>query len=111
MKKILFGVVGLVLVLAAAVLIGPGLIDWNDYKEQIAARAEALTGRTLVIGGDIRITLLPAPALVVNDVALANMEGATAAEMVRLKSLEIRIALGRCWPASSRWKRSSWSSR
>ena len=41
MKKILFGVVGLVLVLAAAVLIGPGLIDWNDYREQIAARAEA----------------------------------------------------------------------
>ncbi len=94
MKKVLFGIVGLVLVLAAAVLIGPGLIDWNDYKEQIAARAEALTGRTLVIAGDIRITLLPAPALVVNDVTLANMEGATAAEMVRLKSLEIRIALG-----------------
>ena len=94
MKKVLFGVVGLVLVLVAAVLIGPGLIDWNDYKEQIAARAEALTGRTLVIAGDIRVTLLPAPALVVNDVALANMEGAAAAEMVRLKSLEIRIALG-----------------
>lgn len=94
MKKVLFGVVGLVLVLAAAVLILPGLIDWNDYREQIAARAEALTGRTLVIAGDIRITLLPAPALVVNDVTLANMEGAAAAEMVRLKSLEIRIALG-----------------
>ncbi|MCH6590510.1 MAG: AsmA family protein [Proteobacteria bacterium] len=94
MKKVLFGVVGLVLVLAAVVLVGPGLIDWNDYREQIAARAEALTGRTLVIAGDIRITLLPAPALVVNDVTLANMEGATAAEMVRLKSLEIRIALG-----------------
>ncbi|MFQ5618541.1 MAG: AsmA family protein [Rhodospirillales bacterium] len=94
MKKILFGVVGLIVVLAAVVLILPGLIDWNDYKEQIAARAEALTGRTLVIAGDIRITLLPAPALVVNDVVLANMEGATAAEMVRLKSLEVRIALG-----------------
>ncbi len=94
MKKILFGVVGLIVVLAAAVLIVPGLVDWNDYKEQIAARAEALTGRTLTIGGDIRITLLPAPALVVNDVALANLEGATAAEMVWLKSLEIRVALG-----------------
>ncbi len=94
MKKILFGVVGLVVVLAAAVLIVPSLIDWNDYKEQIAARAEGLTGRTLTIDGDIRITLLPAPALVVNDVALVNMEGATAAEMVRLKSLEIRVALG-----------------
>ncbi len=94
MKKILFGVVGLVGVLVAAVLIGPGLIDWNDYREQIAARAKALTGRTLVIGGDIRITLLPAPALVVNDVALVNLEGAATTDMVRLKSLEIRIALG-----------------
>ena len=100
MQKVLFGVVGLVLVLAAAVLILPGLIDWNDYREQIAARAEALTGRTLVIAGDIRITLLPAPALVVNDVTRANMEGAPAAELVRLKSPESRTALRPLPPAA-----------
>lgn len=94
MKKVLFGLAGLVLVLLALVLIVPGLIDWNDFKAEITQQAKALTGRDLTIGGDIHITVLPAPALVANDVALANAVGATSADMVRLKSLEIRVALG-----------------
>ncbi|MCH7487159.1 MAG: AsmA family protein [Proteobacteria bacterium] len=94
MKKVLFGAFGLLVLLVAVVLIGPGLIDWNQYKGEIAAQAKAITGRDLTIDGDIQITVLPAPALVVKDVALANLEGATATEMVRLKSLEIRVALG-----------------
>ena len=94
MKKVLFGLIGFLALLVAAVLIGPGLIDWNQYKGEIAAQAKAITGRDLTIDGDIQITVLPAPALVVKDVALANLEGATSPEMARLKSLEIRIALG-----------------
>ena len=94
MKKVLFAAIGLIVLFVAAVLIGPGLIDWNQYKDKIAAQAKAITGRDLTIDGDIQITVLPAPALVVKDVALANLEGATATEIVRLKSLEIRIALG-----------------
>ena len=94
MKKVLFGLIGFLALLVAAVLIGPGFIDWNKYKGEIAAQAKAITGRDLTIDGDIQISVLPAPALVVKDVALANLEGATATEMVRLKSLEIRVALG-----------------
>ena len=94
MKKVLFGAIGLIVLLVAAVLIGPGFIDWNQYKGKIAAQAKAITGRELTIDGDIQITILPAPALVVKDVALANLEGATSPEMVRLKSLNIQIALG-----------------
>ena len=94
MRKVLFGLIGVLVLLVAAVLIGPGLIDWNKYKGEITAQAKAITGRDLIIDGDIQITVLPAPALVVKDVALANLEGATAAEMARLKSLEIRVALG-----------------
>ena len=94
MKKVLFGLIGFLALLVAAVLIGPGLIDWNLYKGKISAQAKAITGRDLTIDGDIQITILPATALVVKDVALANLEGATATEMVRLKSLEIRVALG-----------------
>ena len=94
MKKILSGVIGLILVLAAVVLIGPGLVDWNDYKAEIAARAKAATGRDLTIGGDIQVSVLPAPALIAHDVTLANLKGATAPDMVRLRSLEVRVALG-----------------
>lgn len=94
MNKLLLGVVVLVIALAAAVLVVPGMIDWNDYKAEIAAQAKAATGRELVIDGPISLALLPAPALVAEDVRLANLDGATAPEMVRLKSLQVRIALG-----------------
>lgn len=94
MKKFLVGLVGLVVVLIAAVLIVPGMIDWNDYKKEITAQAKAVTGRELVIGGDIKITVLPAPALRVNDVRLANLAGASSPTLARLKSLEVRVAFG-----------------
>ena len=81
-------------VLVAAVLIVPSFIDWNQYRDELAAQGKAFTGRDITIGGDISITLLPAPAVVARDVRLANMDGAAAPEMVRLSSLEVRIAPG-----------------
>ena len=93
-KKLLIGSAGLFVLVIAAVLIVPGMIDWNDYKDQITSQAKAATGRTLHIDGDIRITLLPAPAMLVENVRLENVEGATAKDMIRLKSLEARVALG-----------------
>ncbi len=94
MKKVLFGILGLVVALVAAVLVVPSFIDWNDYKAEIASQAKAATGRALVIDGDIKLALLPAPTLVAHDVRLANIEGASAPEMVQLRSLRVRLALG-----------------
>ena len=94
MKKLLIGIIGLVVVLVAAVLIGPSFVDWNAYKAEIAAQAKAATGRTLTIDGDISLQVLPSPALVVNDVSLANLEGASTPQMARLRSLQVRVALG-----------------
>lgn len=93
MRKFLGSVAALIVLLVAAVLIGPGLIDWNSYKGDILRQVKAATGRDLAIGGDIRITVLPAPAFVASDVALANPEGATSPHMARLKSIEVRVAL------------------
>lgn len=92
MKKTFVAVLGVLVVLVAAVFVLPGFIDWNDYRGEIARQAEELTGRKLTIGGDIEITLLPAPALVAQDVRLANIGGAAVPDMARVKSLEIRLA-------------------
>ncbi|MCG8510785.1 MAG: AsmA family protein [Rhodospirillales bacterium] len=94
MKKLLAVIIGLVLMLAAAVVFLPQVIDWNEYRGEIARRAEMLTGRQMVIGGDISVALLPAPALVAKDVRMSNLRGAVAPQMLQLKSLEIRVALG-----------------
>ena len=91
MRKLLLFLLSLVGLLAAAALIVPGLVDWNAYKGDVAAAVEAATGRRLTIKGDLQFTVLPAPRLSVRDARLANMAGASTPEMVRLKSLEVRI--------------------
>ncbi len=93
MKKILWGAVALGVILVGAVLVGPGLIDWNSYKGEISRQVKALSGRDLTIAGDIRISVLPAPALVASNVTLSNIDGASSKNMVSLKSAEVRIAL------------------
>ena len=92
MKKLLIGLaVALVSVLAAALIV-PGFIDWNRYKPEIASASRDITGREVTIDGSISFAVLPAPALSVDQVRLANLPGANSVDMLSLKSLEIRVA-------------------
>ncbi len=93
MKKILWSLGTIVVLLVAAVLVGPGLINWNDYKDDISGQVRDLTGRELTIAGDIQLTVLPSPALVVNEVSFANAKGASAPLMAQFKTVEVRVAL------------------
>jgi len=97
-KKLLYGLIGLVVVLVAAVLIVPALIDWNGYKDEIAAEVRAATGRELVIDGDISVSLLPSPHASVSGVRFANVEGASEPDMLRLEEASADIAF---WPLLS----------
>jgi len=45
LKKLLWTVGVLLVLLVAGVLIGPGLVDWNQYKGDIQAQAKNATGR------------------------------------------------------------------
>ena len=93
MKKIAIGL-GIVLVAAlAAALVAPSFIDWTRYRVPIAERLSALTGREVRIRGAIAFHVLPEPQLAVADVSLANLPGAGRPEMVRMKSLAVRVAL------------------
>ncbi|MBT6290209.1 MAG: AsmA family protein [Rhodospirillaceae bacterium] len=93
MNKILIIIAGLLVTLVAAVLIVPGFMNWNQYRGMIQTEAAAATGRAVEIDGDIRIQLLPAPRLVIENARLANVEGASSADMVTLKRLEVHVAL------------------
>ncbi len=93
MRKFTGVLFGLIVLAAAAMLVGPSFINWNNFKDEVTQRVKEVTGRDLAINGNIRVAVLPAPALVVSDVSLANSDGATAPHMVTLKSAEIRLAL------------------
>ncbi len=93
LRKVLIGVGALVVVLVGVLLIAPAFIDPNDYKPEIQAGVKEATGRDLTIGGDISLSLLPAPSLSVAQVSLSNMAGGAPEPMVTLDSLEIDLAL------------------
>lgn len=93
MRKLLFGLIAFIVVLLAVALIGPSFVDWNKYKPEIVARVKAATGRDMTIGGDISLSVLPAPTMSVRDVTLASLPGAHDANMASLKALDVRVAL------------------
>lgn len=94
MTKLLYVVISLVVVLVAGVLIAPHFVNWNAYKPQITAGVSNAIGRDMTIAGDIDLAILPAPALTVQGVSLANVEGTEARDMVALDEVRVRIDIG-----------------
>lgn len=94
MKKLVIGIVAVIVILIAAVLVAPSFVDWNARKQQIAELVKDATGRDLTINGDIDVTILPRPALRVEDVRLSNAAGASAPDMIRLPEARVSVAFG-----------------
>ena len=94
MKKFAGFLIGLIIIAAIAVLIGPSFVDWNAYKPEITAAVEEKTGRKLTIDGAIDLQILPSPRLSVANVRLSNHGAAVDPNMIRLDSLQVHVALG-----------------
>ncbi len=67
-----YGLLGLALVVAAAVVVPLVMIDKDGIKREIETAVAERTGRQLEITGDLQISVLPTPRLVANGVRLAN---------------------------------------
>ncbi|MFB0992632.1 MAG: AsmA family protein, partial [Rhodospirillales bacterium] len=76
MKKIVWGLSIVVLIIVGVIVVGPSIIDWNAYKDDVSQKVKVLTGRDLKISGDVQVTLFPAPTIIANDVSFSNMQGA-----------------------------------
>jgi hypothetical protein len=90
-------VVGLLVAVFGVVLaawVVPTMVDPGVYRAEIARTVRTMTGRELVIDGDVRLRLLPEPLLEAGGVRLANPPGAGAPDMMRLRALVARISLG-----------------
>ena len=94
MKKLAIAVAGLLVVLVAALLIGPNFIDWNRYKGSFTAAVEEATGRKLTIAGNLNLRLLPQPTLAARDVRFANISGGSQTDMLALSGLQVLVGLG-----------------
>ena len=82
----------LVLLIAAIVLI-PLLVDVNRYKPQIEAKVQEATGRTFKIAGDIELSVFPWVGLSLSDLSLGSPAGFKETELLKVGDFEARVKL------------------
>ena len=100
-RLILGGIVLFVAILLECIWIVPATLDWNRYRDGIAALASQRLGLPVHIGGGVSLQLLPQPILTANDVSVAGGEADEHGVAVeggaiglRAKALRLRVALG-----------------
>lgn len=91
MKKVIIGIVAVIVVVIAAALAAPFLIPTDTYKNRVIALVKQSTGRDLRIDGPVRLSLLPQLEVDASGVTLANAPGASDPDMMRLKKLEVQL--------------------
>ncbi|HZN02989.1 MAG TPA: AsmA family protein [Candidatus Polarisedimenticolia bacterium] len=85
-------VAAVVVTLIAAVVLLPLLIDVNRYAPLLSAQTQSLTGRAAKFG-PMTLRVLPAPALHVAPVSLAEGARYPGRDFIRIESIDVRLRL------------------
>lgn len=97
MGTVIKWLLGLVLVLVvlviAAVIVLPMVIDPNDYKPQIVEAVKEHTGRDLVIEQDLELSVFPWLGIETGGVRLGNAAGFEAESFAAIEKLGIKVRL------------------
>jgi len=92
-KKLLIGLVALVVILVVVVLVLPSLVPKDTLRAQIENQMESATGREVTIAGDVGVSIIPSVELTLEQVTIANAPGAADANMIELGALRLKVAL------------------
>lgn len=93
MTRFLFAVLALIVLLAAIVVVAPGLIPVGAFKGRIETAASNALGRPVTIGEGLRFKLVPRTAFHVTALEIANAEGFDAPYLARVKQADIGVKL------------------
>ena len=93
MSRFLAAVAALVVLLAAIVLLAPGLVPAKTYKGRLEAEASKALGRAVTLGDDISFKIIPQTAFSVTDLVIANAEGFAGDHLARVERADIGVKL------------------
>lgn len=92
--KILFSIIGLMLLLGVVAIITVMLLfDVNDYRDEIELVVEKNTGRDFVIDGDIGLAVFPWVEIEMPPVSLGNAEGFGDEPMISIAEAKLSLRL------------------
>jgi AsmA protein len=87
------GIIGglfLVVIIAAALII-PRVMDIKKYKPVIQEKIASATGRTFSFGDDMEVSVFPWVGVRLTDLHLGNPDGFKEKDMVAVKGFEVRL--------------------
>jgi len=93
LRVIVFALGGLLLLVVAAAIILPLVVDPNDFKDEISQAVESKTGRVLAIEGDIGLSVFPWLGLEIGSTSLSNAPGFSASPFAGMDEVQVRIKL------------------
>jgi len=97
MKKVLkWGLIviaSLVVIIIAAILIIPRVVDVQKYKPELEKKIAEASGRPFSVSDDLRLSVFPWAGISFSDLQLGNIKGFEEKDFVRIKSFEVRIKL------------------
>ncbi|GGB38187.1 cell envelope biogenesis protein AsmA [Oceanisphaera marina] len=93
MKKLLYGIGFLVVLIVLALVILTQVIDADRVKRVLIEQTQEKTGRTLVINGDLSWHFFPSIGFTVTDTALLNPPGFAVGNTLSVGEISLDVAL------------------
>jgi uncharacterized protein involved in outer membrane biogenesis len=93
LRYTLFGSAAFAALTVIAIAILVHTVDAERYARGWLEEVRKATGRELRVGGRLALSLFPQPAVVAEDVTIANVPWGSRREMARIPRLEARVAL------------------
>ena len=93
MKKILLGLIFLVLLLVAVAFLAPMLVPASAYKDQLETAAAKAIGRPVTFGDDLSFKIFPQAAFRVSNLEIANPEGYNDPYLAKIGQADIGVRI------------------
>ncbi|MEM6902156.1 MAG: AsmA family protein, partial [Pseudomonadota bacterium] len=93
MKKLVIGLLVVVVLIVGGVAAFVATFDVDRYRPQIEEQATNAVGRKVALAGPMSLTLWPSLAITVRDVTVANPTWTESRNMLRAGSIDLSIAL------------------
>lgn len=82
---------GVFVLFVLAIILIPLFVDINHYKPQIQAQVTKATGRSMTLGGDLKLSLFPWVGISLSDLHFGNPEGFSEEDMVAVDDFRVKI--------------------
>ncbi len=91
--RLIFAALSILILIFAALLVGPSFIDWNSYKPQIVEQIKTASGYDVTIDGDLKLAVLPTPNVTIHNARIDAPRKIEATHLVTVEKAHVSLAL------------------